>query len=91
MDDVSVIAITKNGVKIGENLKSFSRIENFCTRKIFKWIQKIIWYSNPTSEKIIELFQNSNALICIFSLGAVIRLIAPHLKDKKTGSCSNCY
>ena len=45
---------------------------------------KIIWYSNPTTEKIIELFQNSNALICIFSLGAVIRLIAPHLKDKKT-------
>ncbi|MBT6468457.1 MAG: precorrin-3B C(17)-methyltransferase, partial [Thaumarchaeota archaeon] len=33
---------------------------------------------------IVELFKNNNALICIFSLGAVIRLIAPYLKDKKT-------
>jgi cobalt-precorrin 5A hydrolase len=37
-----------------------------------------------TTEKIVELFKNNNALICIFSLGAVIRLIAPYLKDKKT-------
>ncbi|MDH3853524.1 MAG: cobalamin biosynthesis protein, partial [Nitrosopumilus sp.] len=44
----------------------------------------ITWYSEPTSEKIVELFKNNNALICIFSLGAVIRLIAPYLKDKKT-------
>ena len=33
--------------------------------------------------KFVELFKNNNALICLFSLGAVIRLIAPHLKDKK--------
>jgi len=45
--------------------------------------KEIIWYSEPTSEKIIELFKNNKALICLFSLGAVIRLIAPHLKDKK--------
>jgi len=30
------------------------------------------------------LFKSNNALICLFSLGAVIRLIAPHIKDKKT-------
>ena len=46
--------------------------------------QNFQMYFEPTSEKIIELFKNSNALICLFSLGAVIRLIAPHLKDKKT-------
>ncbi|MFB5619830.1 MAG: cobalt-precorrin 5A hydrolase, partial [Nitrosopumilus sp.] len=44
----------------------------------------IRWYSEPTTDKIIELFKNNSALICLFSLGAVIRLIAPHLKDKKT-------
>ena len=31
----------------------------------------------------MSLFKESNALICLFSLGAVIRLIAKHLKDKK--------
>ena len=46
--------------------------------------KEIIWYSESTTEKIVELFKNNNALICLFSLGAVIRLIAPYLKDKKT-------
>ena len=85
MDDVSVIAITKNGVKIGEDLKElFQDWKIFVPSKFSNGSKKIVWYSNPTSEKIIELFQNSNALICIFSLGAVIRLIAPYLKNKKT-------
>ena len=34
--------------------------------------------------KIVDLFKSNDALICLFSLGAVIRLIAPHIKDKKT-------
>ena len=85
MKNVSVIAITKNGIKIGEKLKElFPDWKIFVPSKFSNESKKIICYSNPTSEKIIELFQNSNALICIFSLGAVIRLIAPHLKDKKT-------
>ena len=85
MNNVSVIAITKNGVKIGDKLKEmFPDWKIFVPSKFSNESKKIIWYSNPTSEKIIELFQNSNALICVFSLGAVIRLIAPYLKDKKT-------
>ena len=44
----------------------------------------INWYDDSTSIKIVELFQSNDALICLFSLGAVIRLIAPHIKDKKT-------
>ena len=85
MDKVSILAITKNGIKIGQNLKKlFPDWNIFCPSKLSNDDNEIIWYSEPTSEKIVELFKNSNALICIFSLGAVIRLIAPHLKDKKT-------
>ena len=85
MNNVSVIAITKNGVKIGDKLKEmFPDWKIFVPSKFSNESKKIIWYSNPTSEKVVELFQNSNALICVFSLGAVIRLIAPYLKDKKT-------
>lgn len=84
MDKVSVLAITKNGVNIGTNL-----VENFPDWSVyaptkFSDDRKINWYSEQTSEKIVELFKNSEALICLFSLGAVIRLISPHLKDKKT-------
>jgi len=85
MKKTSVLAITKNGVKIGQNLKKlFPEWGIFSPSKLSTEDNEIIWYSEPTSEKIVELFKNSNALICIFSLGAVIRLIAPHLKDKKT-------
>ena len=85
MEKVSVLAITKNGINIGIKLKElFPNWEIFAPDKLSNENNSIIWYSEPTSDKIIELFKNSNALICLFSLGAVIRLIAPHLKDKKT-------
>ena len=85
MEKTSVLAITKNGIKIGENLKKlFPDLNVFVPSKLTTDAVGISWYSEPTTEKIVELFQNNNALICIFSLGAVIRLIAPYLKDKKT-------
>ena len=85
MENVSVLAITKNGVNIGGKLKElFPDWNIFAPSKLSNGNNSITWYSEPTSDKIIELFKNSNALICLFSLGAVIRLIAPHLKDKKT-------
>ncbi len=85
MENVSVLAITKNGINIGEKLKElFPNWNIFVPSKLSNENKSITWYSEPTSDKIIELFKNSNALICLFSLGAVIRLIAPYLKDKKT-------
>ena len=85
MENVSVLAITKNGVNIGGKLKElFPNWNVFVPSKLSNENKNITWYSEPTSDKIIELFKNSNALICLFSLGAVIRLIAPYLKDKKT-------
>jgi len=85
MEKTSVLAITKNGVNIGENLKKlFPEWSIFAPSKLSNEKTGITWYSEPTSEKIVELFKSNNALICIFSLGAVIRLIAPYLKDKKT-------
>ena len=85
MEKISVLAITKNGINIGEKLKElFPNWDIFVPSKLSNENKSITWYSEPTSDKIIELFKNSNALICLFSLGAVIRLIAPYLKDKKT-------
>ena len=85
MEKISVIAITKNGVNIGLRLKEhFPNWKIFAPSKFSNGDKEIDWYSESTSEKIVELFKNNNALICLFSLGAVIRLIAPHLKDKKT-------
>jgi len=85
VEKTSVLVITKNGVNIGENLKKlFPNWRVFAPSKLSNENSGITWYSEPTSEKIVELFKNNNALICIFSLGAVIRLISPYLKDKKS-------
>lgn len=85
MEKIAVLAITKNGINIGQTLKkSFPEWTIFAPSKFSNQNDSITWYSESTSEKIVELFKNNDALICLFSLGAVIRLIAPHLKDKKT-------
>ncbi len=41
-----------------------------------------ILYQCPTRDLIPRLFADWDALVAIFSLGALVRLIAPHLKDK---------
>jgi len=85
VEKISVLAITKNGINIGLRLKEyFPDWEIFAPSKFSDNNKKVKWYLESTSEKIVELFKNNNALICLFSLGAVIRLIAPYLKDKKT-------
>lgn len=85
MEKISILAITKNGIKIGLDLKeSFPEWEVFAPQKLTTDTDKINWYSDSTTEKITELFKSYDGLICLFSLGAVIRLISPHLVSKKT-------
>ena len=85
MEKISVLAITKNGINIGQRLKEFfPKWTIFAPSKFSNEDNSITWYSESTSDKIIELFKSNDALICLFSLGAVIRLISPHLIDKKT-------
>jgi cobalt-precorrin 5A hydrolase len=85
MENVSVLAITKNGIKTGLKLKKY-----FTSWKIYAPVKfsdnnkDIHWFTETTTKTIEELFRTNDALVCIFSLGAVIRLISPHMKDKKT-------
>ncbi len=85
MKKIAVLAITKNGIKMSLKLKEyFSDFEVFAPIKFSDNNEKIQWYDESTSRKIVELFKNNDGVICLFSLGAVIRLLAPHIKDKKT-------
>ncbi|MGB6463741.1 MAG: cobalamin biosynthesis protein [Nitrosotalea sp.] len=85
MDTVAIVAITKNGIEMAKNLKGkFSSWQVFAPSKFSNNDSKINWFEDSTTEKIGELFKKYNALVCVFSLGAVIRLVAPHMKDKKT-------
>ena len=85
MKRIAVLAITKNGIKISSRLKQiFPSWDIFAPLKFQDEIISANWYEEQTSRKMSELFRIYDGLICLFSLGAVIRLIAPYLKDKKT-------
>ena len=85
MEKIAVLAITKNGIEMGLSLKkSFPDWQIYAPSKFSDNNKMINWYDIPTSVEIVDLFQTNHGLICLFSLGAVIRLIAPHIKDKKT-------
>jgi cobalt-precorrin 5A hydrolase len=85
VEKVAVIAITKNGIEIGLSLKKkFPKWKIYAPSKFSNNNSQIEWFDDSTTEKIGELFKTHEALVCIFSLGAVIRLISPHLRDKKT-------
>lgn len=85
MGRVAIIAITKNGIKIAFSLKKkFNSWRIYAPSKFSDGSSEIQWFEESTTLKIRELFSSNDALVCIFSLGAVIRLIAPHMKDKKT-------
>jgi cobalt-precorrin 5A hydrolase len=85
MERVAILAITKNGVKIASTIKQlFPKWDIFAPSKFQDSSIDARWYEEQTGAKLAELFGRYDGLVCMFSLGAVIRLIAPHLKDKKT-------
>ena len=58
MEKNSVLAITKNGINIGQTLKEFfPEWRVFAPAKFSTQNDSITWYSEPTSEKIVEIFK----------------------------------
>jgi cobalt-precorrin 5A hydrolase len=84
-EKIAVIAITKNGIRIAGAIKKYiTNAEIYVPHKFYNEDSTIIWFQETAQKKISDLFNSYDALICIFSLGAVIRLISNLLKDKKT-------
>lgn len=81
-----VIAITKHGIDIGcRIMQKMPEVQVYAPIKYANSsVRNIIWFKEQTSQLVADLFKKNDALICIFSLGAVIRLIAPLIINKKT-------
>ncbi len=83
--EIAIVAITKKGMEIAKKLKNaFDVVDIFAPSKFQNSDPSITYFQEPVTQKIGYLFSNYNSLVLIFSLGAVIRLVAPYLKDKKT-------
>ena len=85
MTNTAAVAITKHGIEIARRIKQkMPEVEIYVPAKHSDGSRDITWFSDQSTQLIGNLFKTHDALICIFSLGAVIRIIAPHLVDKKS-------
>jgi cobalt-precorrin 5A hydrolase len=85
--DYAVVAITKHGVEIARKLgSSFQNADVYYMSKFEKGDEdqlSIQMFSGSVRLLLPSLFEAYKGLIIIISLGAVVRMIAPLLKDKK--------
>jgi cobalt-precorrin 5A hydrolase len=82
---VAIICITKNGINISKRIKEkIPSASIYAQSKHKDSSDGILWFEKNTKNVIEEVFNEYDSIICIFSLGAVIRLISNLLVDKKT-------
>ncbi|RNJ73653.1 MAG: precorrin-3B C(17)-methyltransferase [Thaumarchaeota archaeon S15] len=85
MERVAVIAITRGGLATARRISSLHPSwEVHAPSKLDDGQGGVSWFGGPAAGTVGGLFASMEALVCIFSLGAVIRLVAPHLRGKKS-------
>ncbi len=85
MPKTAIVSITKHGIEIARRIKrSIPDVEIYVPSKHSDGGADINWFSDQSTQLVATLFKTYDALICVFSLGAVIRMVAPHLVDKKS-------
>ncbi|USK31722.1 cobalamin biosynthesis protein [Bacillus sp. F19] len=84
----AIVAITKHGVELARNLHAkFHQTDLFYMSKFERGDEErrnIFLFEGNVRLLLPSLFQSYKGIIMIISLGAVVRMIAPLLKDKKT-------
>jgi cobalt-precorrin 5A hydrolase len=81
----AVVAITKHGIDIARKIKArMPEVEIYVPAKHSDSGPDVNWFTEQSTQLVAGLFKSHDALVCIFSLGAVIRMVAPHLVDKKS-------
>ena len=82
---IAVVAITKHGIAIARRIKqNMPEADIYVPAKHSDGGLDINWFSEQSTQLVGNLFKTHDALVCIFSLGAVIRMVAAHLIDKKS-------
>lgn len=82
---IAVLAITRNGIALSERIAEvMPGTHRFAPASFRRPAEpgSILWYDDPTRALIPSLLADFDALIAILSLGVLVRLIAPHLRDK---------
>lgn len=87
---IAVVSITKHGIALaGKVVAALPGAQLFCPEKFRAAGETaapnaVHCYEGKVGDQVPALFAAFDGIICIVSLGAVVRLIAPHLKNKET-------
>ena len=87
---IAVVSITKHGIALaGKVVAALPGAQLFCPEKFRAEGETaapnaVHCYEGKVGDQVPALFAAFDGIICIVSLGAVVRLIAPHLKNKET-------
>jgi cobalt-precorrin 5A hydrolase len=87
---IAVVSITKHGIALaGRVVAALPGAQLFCPEKFRGEGEAaapgtVHCYAGKVGDQVPVLFAAFDGIVCIVSLGAVVRLIAPHLKNKET-------
>ena len=87
---IAVVSITKHGIALaGKVVAALPGAQLFCPEKFRAEGETAApgvtnCYEGKVGDQVPALFAAFDGIVCIVSLGAVVRLIAPHLKNKET-------
>ena len=86
---IAVVSITKHGIALaGRVIAALPGAALFCPEKFRVAAETAApgaahCYTGKVGDQVPALFAAFDGIVCIVSLGAVVRLIAPHLKSKE--------
>src|SRR5574343_1250800 len=86
----AVVSITKHAIVLaGKVVTALPGAQLFCPEKFRCEGEQaapgaVHCYEGKVGDQVPALFAAFDGIVCIVSLGAVVRLIAPHLKNKET-------
>ena len=89
----AIYAITKHGLEIGRTLiKNLEDVDFYVSKKFIDTVMDVpaIRLELPMGPTLKETFQKYDAHIFIISVGAVVRMIAPLLENKKIDPAVLC-
>ena len=87
---IAVVSITKHGIALaGKVVAALPGAQLFCPEKFRTKSETtapgaVHCYAGKVGDQVPALFAAFDGIVAIVSLGAVVRLIAPHLKNKET-------
>jgi cobalt-precorrin 5A hydrolase len=83
IEKIAIVAITRHGVKLADKLKSLlGRGDLFVSSKFRSEVKEANFFEVSLRELVAGIWPLYDAFVFFVSLGAVIRIIAPHIKDK---------